>query len=374
MVHIQDAVVGDIEPTETEVALIEDPHMQRLRYVKQLGMANLVYPGANHTRFEHSLGTMHITKEICEGVLGERNEELECVGLLHDIGHGPFSHYSDGLLDKYLKTTHEKIGEEIIRNTSIKDVIQDSTLSPGRILSYFNGNDIGALIAGAVGSDRFDYLMRDSHYTGVAYGVIDYADIKKKIVMHGGRPAMLEKGIGSAEYMLIARYSMFQSIYHHHGALIAQSMYQKAVEDAIALGDISPDELKTLNDNEMMARLSSSKDSKPLAERLLNRKLFKRVFWDYVSASVNADDVRKSIENSGVPYNSYTVKVVKFKGSGNDISVVGKNDELIGKLNEVSPLVATLESVLSGKPRLLVSCEKEYLEKAKGAIEAAIPA
>jgi len=116
MVHIRDTVVGSIVPSDTQLALIEDSHVQRLRYIRQIGLSYLVYPGANHTRFEHSIGTMHITKDIMEHI-GEKNEELECVGLLHDVGHAPFSHCSDAHLERHLNTTHEKVGEEMIRNS-----------------------------------------------------------------------------------------------------------------------------------------------------------------------------------------------------------------------------------------------------------------
>ncbi|MFI5412914.1 MAG: HD domain-containing protein, partial [Candidatus Micrarchaeales archaeon] len=134
MLHIRDAVVGNIQPTENELSLIEDENFQRLRHIKQTGFSSLVYTGANHTRFEHSLGTMLITRHMVEQISDEPIEELECVGLLHDIGHAAFSHAADTSLKKHLKMTHEQVGEEIIRKSSIKDKIQDSTLSFKKII------------------------------------------------------------------------------------------------------------------------------------------------------------------------------------------------------------------------------------------------
>jgi uncharacterized protein len=368
MLHIRDTVVGSIIPSDVQLALIEDSHMQRLRYVKQIGFGYLVYPGANHTRFEHSIGVMHVTGEILKH-LGEQNDELESVGLLHDIGHAAFSHCSDGLLERHLKTTHEKVGEEIIQKSSIKDVVQNSTLSLKKLLELYNEQGYGELVTGSFGADRLDYLLRDAMYSGVAYGVVDYQNIKDNIKMYKNKPAIYRQGIVSIESLLIARYSMFTSVYRHHANLIAQGMYENAVDRAIESGEMDPVELKSLNDFEMTHRLMSIGASKELITRVVNRKLFKRAYFDYVSGAVNLREIKERIEKAGLRPDQYNAKTMKFRGDGGDIPVVDKDGGLIGSLQKLSPLVKTLTSTLDSRERLIVSCDSRDVEKVKKAIE-----
>ena len=100
LLEIRDPIHGNIDVNETELKIINTAPMQRLRYIKQLDMTYLVFPGANHSRFEHSLGTMQVTKELVKSMYGDKESELSYVGLLHDIGHGPFSHLSEHLIEK----------------------------------------------------------------------------------------------------------------------------------------------------------------------------------------------------------------------------------------------------------------------------------
>ncbi len=368
MLHIRDAVVGSIIPNELQLSLIEDLHMQRLRYIKQVGLGYLVYPGANHTRFEHSIGTMHITREILAQIK-EKNEELECVGLMHDIGHAAFSHCSDALLEKHLKTTHEKVGEEIIRTTSIKDIIQNSTLSFPKLIELFSQKGYGELVTGSFGADRLDYLVRDAIYSGVAYGVVDYQNIKDNIALYKGKPATYQQGIVSIESLLIARYSMFTSVYHHHTNLIAQGMYENAVDSAIATGEMKPEELKTLNDFEMVERLRGIKVSNELITRVMNRKLFKRAYFNYIPDTVKMQEIFEALEKTGLKPEQYAAKTIKFKGDGSEIAVVNREGGFIGNLQELSPLVKTLTSTVDSRKRLIVSCDLENVGKVKTAIE-----
>src|ERR1035441_551033 len=113
--EIRDPIHGNIELGQTECAIIDTPEMQRLKYIRQLDLSYLVFPGANHTRFEHSLGTMQVSKILFSGTLGKSEPEFSYVGLLHDIGHGPFSHLSEPYLEKKLGKNHEQIGVDRIR-------------------------------------------------------------------------------------------------------------------------------------------------------------------------------------------------------------------------------------------------------------------
>ncbi len=357
MMHIRDPVVGDIIPTNAELALLEDPSLQRLTQIRQLGFAYLVYPGANGTRFEHSLGTMALTREIAS-LIGERDEELECAGLLHDIGHAAFSHTTDSLLKKYLKTTHETIGEERLMKSPLKDAINDSGLSAKKIIKYFRGRGRGEIVTGALGSDRLDYLIRDSRYTGVAYGLIDYQNIKSKIVIHKDVPAIYESGIRTGESILLARYFMFESVYLHHATRIAQGIYEEAVSRAIDSGNMRAGELKELTDWQMLSRLSSIKESSGLIERITKRRLFKRAYYKDING-VDIDGLTRAIEKSGFKEGEYLSMVVNYKGADDNINVLDRSGKMIGKLIELSPLINTLSKILKEKQKLLVACDKE---------------
>jgi hypothetical protein len=358
MMHIRDTVIGDIVPTPAEINLIDDRNVQRLSHIKQMGMAYLVYPGANGTRFEHSLGTMVLTREIVDTAAGEKDEELECAGLLHDIGHVAFSHFSDPLLKRYLHTTHEKLGEERIMGKELSDKIKDSGLSLKKVIKYFRGVGRGGIITGALGSDRLDYLIRDSRYTGVAYGLIDYQNIRSKLAIYKGNPAIYESGIRTGESILLARHFMFQSVYMHHAVLIAQGMYVRAATEAIESGMMDKEELRNLTDWQMLSRLSEIKESAPLTERLTNRRLFKRAYYEEVDG-VDIEALNDAIKKAGFQNDDYISSQVNYKGADDNINVLDRHGHLIGNLTELSPLVSTLSNILRNKKRLLVACEKK---------------
>lgn len=231
--YIRDPLFGDIEIGKTVKDIVGTGEFRRLSRLKQLGFSFLVYPGATHTRFEHSLGAFFVTRDIMRSAFGMEDKELEVAGLLHDIGHGPFSHASDHALTRFLKTNHELIGQEKIKNSEINDILKKGGLSVGKVLKYYKGEGLGELVTGALGADRVDYLMRDALHVGVAYGFIDYNRIKSKMVLIDGKPAIYEDGMLSAESLLISRYFMHSSVYKHHTTTIAQLMYGKALEGAL---------------------------------------------------------------------------------------------------------------------------------------------
>jgi hypothetical protein len=368
MMHIRDAVSGDIIPTPAQLGLIDDPNVQRLSSIRQLGFAYLVYPGANHTRFEHSLGTMVVTREIVESATGERDEELECAGLLHDIGHPAFSHFADKLLKIYLHTDHEKLGEERIMENQLRDRINDAGLSLKKIIGYFRGVGKGGIITGALGSDRLDYLIRDARYTGVAYGLIDYPNIRSKMAIYKGNPAIYESGLRAGEQILLARYFMFQSVYMHHATLIAQGMYERAVINAIESGKMEKEELKTLNDWQMLSRLTQIKESAGMANRLAGRRLFKRAYYAEVSG-VDMDALKDAIAKAGFEEGEYMASLLNYRGADDNVDVLDRHGHLAGKLSEMSPLVKTLGDILRNKRRLLVACERKRIGELHGVVE-----
>ncbi|MGC8586859.1 MAG: HD domain-containing protein [Candidatus Micrarchaeia archaeon] len=369
--YIRDAVFGNVDISEAELKLIEDSHMQRLRYIKQLSFAYLVYPGAEHTRFEHSIGAMHVTGEIVDKIFGkDTEEELKVVGLMHDIGVAPYSHSSDHILLKYLRKTHEQIGAEIIKESSIRDAINSSTLSLKKILSYFNGESKGSFVTGAIGSDRIDYLMRDSYHTGVAYGIIDFNRIKGKITSYKGSPAVFEEGIQGAESLLIARYFMFSSVYLHHTAIIASLMFERALEAALDAGRIFPGELTELNDETLTFKLASIDVSRNLIGRISRRQLYKRAYYkELKNGNANVDEIAKALDRNGFDSESYVISVYGFKGEGDDLAVISKDGSYLGTLKELSPLVSTLSAILRNKKMLIVACDPRDREEIRKIVE-----
>lgn len=363
--EIRDPIHGNIELNGIESKMVDAKPMQRLRYIKQLDVAYLVFPGAQHSRFEHSLGTMQVTKELVSATYGKGKEEYSYVGLLHDIGHGPFSHLSEPFIKKHSGKDHERLGEDRIRNSEIKDIISDSGLSLNRILRYFKESYKIDVVGGTIGSDRIDYLMRDSHYTGVAYGIIDYARIKSRIILWRNRIAISESGISGAESMLIARYFMHLNVYKHHTKLIASHMLQDAIGLALENGDFDARQLADMRDEELMTELSesTSREAAALTRRVLERNLFKRAYYSAVNGGINTEEISDAIMRAGFDREDFVMEVVSLGGGSNSMDVVGSDGNLVGKLAEVSPLIKRLNEILTNSQQLLVGCDRKNVGK-----------
>lgn len=234
---INDPVYGFITiPTDLIFDLIEHPYFQRLRYIKQLGMTHLVYPGALHTRFHHALGAMHLMKLAIETlrskgheITAEEEEAVSIAILLHDIGHGPFSHALEHTIVTGI--SHEHI------STLLMDKLNQQF--DGRLelaLEIFNKryykSFLHQLVSGQLDLDRMDYLNRDSFFTGVSEGVISSDRIIKMLDVADGQLVIEEKGIYSIEKFLIARRLMYWQVYLHKTVIAAEQMLVKILERA----------------------------------------------------------------------------------------------------------------------------------------------
>lgn len=268
MKTIRDSVHGNVKLSEAEVAILDTPEMQRLRGIKQLGFAYLVYPGANHTRFEHSIGVMHLSGMLGEK-LGEDLEKIRIAGLLHDVGHLPFSH----LLEDILKKKHEELSDQRVRSGKIAETLEKNGFSPREIAEALKD----PVISGPLGTDRLDYLIRDAHYSGVAYGVIDADRILEVLERKKGKIIVSEKGIQTAESVLLARYLMFPTVYNHRVARIAGKMLERALEFAIESGEVKADGVVSLNDWELLSALKRTSYA-GIIRKIENRELLKRVY------------------------------------------------------------------------------------------------
>jgi HD superfamily phosphohydrolase len=229
---INDPVYGFITiPTDLVFDLIEHPYFQRLRYIKQLGMTHLVYPGALHTRFHHALGAMHLMKLAIDTLKSKGNtitaEEEEAVAiaiLLHDIGHGPFSHALE-------HTIVEGISHEDISMLLMDKLNKQFNGQLKMAISIFNGTYtkgfLHEMVSSQLDMDRLDYLNRDSFFTGVSEGVISSERILKMLNVKDGHIVVEEKGIYSIEKFLVARRLMYWQVYFHKTVIAAEQLLVK---------------------------------------------------------------------------------------------------------------------------------------------------
>ncbi len=239
MKRIYDPIYGLIELNEIESIIVDTPIFQRLRHIRQLSLAEYVYPTVNHNRFSHSLGVFHITDKIGV-ILQKQNEDimssyylnnLKMAALLHDIGHFPFSHalefneedenWED--LPSFFKISHEEFGVYLIKNSYLKDIIDTSeNYDINLICNLIEGNDIAdnpilnKIINWELDADRLDYLLRDSYFSGVKFGIIDFDYLISNFQIFNQEKLVInEKASRSIENFLIARFSLYDRLYTH---------------------------------------------------------------------------------------------------------------------------------------------------------------
>jgi len=216
--------------------VVSHPYYQRLRRIHQMAFAHLVYPGAVHTRLHHSLGAYHL---MCQAISELRNKGVEIDAseevaakiaiLLHDVGHGPFSHALENVLIKDVQ--HEALSILIMRvlNEELKGQLQTA-------IDIFTNNYpkpfLHQLISGQLDVDRMDYLSRDSFFTGVSEGVIGYDRIIKMLTVHNGELMVEEKAVYSTEKFLVSRRLMYWQVYLHKTVLGAEKMLVRIIERA----------------------------------------------------------------------------------------------------------------------------------------------
>ncbi|MDO8339927.1 MAG: HD domain-containing protein [Candidatus Burarchaeum sp.] len=395
MVVVKDAVHGNIKVGELERRLMDTAELQRLRGVKQLGMTYLVYPGANHTRFEHALGTMHITGQFCEAMgLGQaETARLRAAALLHDVGHLAFSHESEAAFAKILGGGHEELGARRILKGEIAEVLTDAGISPREIVALMMGRGKGQVIAGDVGADRIDYLLRDAHYTGVAYGVIDAQRIihtarlgkegsagKAGAGKRGAQETLVLQwgGLEAAESLLIARYLMFSTVYMHHAVRIAASMLRRAMERAFDEKLLGTEMALELDDASMMAILGEDGKAAELSQRVQSRRLYKRaavLWWSRMrpkgqrifTSRKGCGEMEKKLEQkAGLGADDVIIDVCEDYGKGSSVRILMEDGKVV-PLAEVSAIVNSISLAEQRRWRAIVACDEANVEKVKKA-------
>ena len=309
---IYDPVHGTVKMETVLLDLLSTPELNRLNRIKQLGLTYLVFPGAHHTRFEHSLGTSHVA-----GMLGREMELkdseialVQSAALLHDLGHGPFSHTLEKVIHDRTGKDHMEITKDIItgnydmatdlgagNSATVPEVLEKHGLNPKEVAdlvctqkpslhpqqekltiqdgqSYFPSKTyLYQIIHSALDADQLDFLLRDSKYTGVAFGIIDLDRIVQTAVRYHGQLMIHKRGISALEGMLVARSLMYSSVYFHKTARIAESMLVRAAEH---LEEEKMEEMWRFTDCEAISTLSEEEGiPEDITKRLLLRRLFK---------------------------------------------------------------------------------------------------
>jgi len=231
---VNDPVYGFIAiPRGLVLAIVDHPWFQRLRRIKQLSLTHYVYPGAQHTRFQHALGALHLMSQAVESlrtkgveITDEEQEAVQLAILLHDIGHGPFSHTLEGDI---IATSHEALTLCFMRALNAQ---YDGQL--GLAIEVFSGKHskpfLHQLVSGQLDIDRLDYLNRDTYFTGVSEGVIGSERIIKMLHVVDDQLVVEEKGIYSIEKFLIARRLMYWQVYLHKTVLSAELMLKEVLK------------------------------------------------------------------------------------------------------------------------------------------------
>lgn len=318
--QIRDPVHGFIAVSRKELDILDTAPLQRLRRIRQLAMADLLYPGAVHTRFDHTLGVTHIAGLMCDALkVSEERDLVRQAALLHDIGHGPYSHVSESVL-AYLaeeadlppgiskNKIHELVtAEAILHHEGLaRHIAQADRERIVELLKLGYGDAIlRAIISGPLDSDKQDYLLRDSYFCGVKYGLFDIHQLHRCLLRPGvgdNVELMVDpEGVHTLEQFVLAKYYLTTQVYRHRVRIVTDQMIIRALilgvlaDEIPELGELyrfrqGPAFAKRYlewDDGKLLERVSHSHEGTrchALIQRLLQRRLLKRVFHSSLSA------------------------------------------------------------------------------------------
>ncbi len=314
---INDTIHGIFKVDGCREALLNTPEFNKLSHIKQLGLAHLVFPGAHHTRFEHSLGVSHLGGLMADSIgLDAHEKEMVQVGaMLHDVGHGPYSHTLEHILHERGGADHMHITEGIITGdydvlrdgeeaifgdrARIPDILEQHGLVPEEVAGLIHGPDaagsernlfsweqgeesfasadhtVAHLVHGPVDCDQLDYLLRDAHFTGVKHGIVDHHRLIHCLERHSGDVAVNEGGLSALEGMFMARALMYSAVYFHRVTRVTEVMLSRAVERS---EDTLPDavDMQRMVDAEIWQALGDAGGfSQEMLRRLKYRQMLK---------------------------------------------------------------------------------------------------
>lgn len=313
---VNDTIHGSFIIDGARKELLSTPEFNKLSHIKQLGLAHLVFPGAHHTRFEHSLGVSFVGGLMSDsvGLSDHEKKMVQVAGMLHDVGHGPYSHTLEHILHERGGMDHMSVTEGIITGEydilrtgeesvfpdrkSVPEILEDYDLNPKEIADLIRGPDaqgserslfwnkgeeffstddytMGHLVHGPVDCDQIDYLLRDAHFTGVRHGIIDHHRLIHCLKKHAGDVAIGEGGLSALEGMLTARALMYSAVYFHRVTRITEVMLSHAVE-RMPENSSDPLDMQKMVDAEIWQLLNEQGGfQQDILRRIKYRQLFK---------------------------------------------------------------------------------------------------
>ncbi len=309
-IEISDPIHHYIYLSDLEKDIVDTPVFQRLRRIRQLAGAHLTYPSANHTRFEHSLGVKHLA-DFATDILYEKEyickddiERVRLAALLHDVGHGPFSHIFEEVINQI---HHEDFTYNIIKRTLINDILNKYGYSSEEIAALARGRSnnkfLNEVISGILSVDVMDYLPRDSYFTGTEHGRVDSERIIRsyEVFEDEDRLALNKSALYSLESLMISRYQMFKAVYFHRSVRAAQVMLLHSIlygykELSLDEKVKDPESYISLTDDLMLGELLhiSNDHASRLAKDYLDRRLLKCVYEEIIQSN---EKVKPSLED-----------------------------------------------------------------------------
>jgi len=412
--EIKDPVHGYVYVTENEKELIDSYPVQRLRRLRQLAGSEYVYPGANHTRFEHCLGVMYLAGRVAENhnlsrlISDEEAEMIRMSGLLHDVGHGPFSHVFEQLLIRDLEKTHEDITSWLIESSELGDKIGKMGFKPEEVSKLAVGklHKSGKafwdqIISSAVDVDKQDFIVRDTYHTGAEYGFIDVFRLVHALDVLGENLAVELGALSALEAFIIARIESFKSIYFHRVGRAAQIMLAMAMEKAN--GELgltafkTPEEYLAMDDSTVWTKLKGCEKSREIISNLERRKLLKcayeRTFYEkdaMVSNIFGREAYRRQMQGeiakeAGVELEAVVIDVPTVPSVPYHHAVLMESMEIpvfsrsqagekqLQRLSEISKIFETLKGFINILRVYTNEVDREKVERATAKILGNIP-
>jgi HD superfamily phosphohydrolase len=412
--EIKDPVHGYVYITKAEKNIIDSYPMQRLRRLRQLAGSEYVYPGANHTRFEHCVGVMYLAGKVLEnpnvsrGVSDEEVDMCRISALLHDVGHGPFSHVFEQLLIKDLEKTHEDITSWIIEKSEVGDKLSKAGYNPQEVAKLAVGKMhkpgkafLDQIISSAVDVDKQDFIVRDTYHTGAEYGFVDVFRLIHALDVLGENLAVELGALSALEAFMIARIESFKSIYFHRVGRAAQIMLATAMEKAnteLGLTKFNnPEDYLKLDDYTVWSALKKCEASKDIIGNLEQRRMLKcayeRTFYEkdaMISNVFGRESYRRHIQNEiakeadvnteSVIIDVPTVPSVPYHHAvfmeSMEIPVFSRNQKglkIPQRLSEISKIFETLKGFMNILRVYTNEVDRERVEKATEKILGKIP-
>jgi HD superfamily phosphohydrolase len=213
------------------------------------------------------------------GFEGKQAERVRAAAILHDVGHTPFSHNIEAIVARRTGRMHDEVGD-LLTDGEIARVLALHDIDPSTVADLIAGDgELGQLVSGELDVDRMDYLVRDAHHTGVPYGTIDTGRLVRELSFVDGELVLAEGNVQTAESLLVARSLMNPVVYNHHVARISKAMLRRGTERLLDASELTPEELRRMDDADLLVSLRSKAETAELARRLDTRRLFKRAVW-----------------------------------------------------------------------------------------------